>query len=294
MRRPVGATVMLAIGAIATSWSCGGDGPVCGDGDVGGTEQCDDGNDDELDECRACVSFTPPRTIVKWAFNAEAVPGFTTDGCVDVNATQVRVELAGPMVASKEGPCSSRQVTFDGLPAGTYTAQVTPLDSAGASLVTAAATGTFATTAMSNTTEEHTVVVPPAAWARPMTGTYFFMLRWGGMPCTAAVATQTVTMRVLGVVSTRSTTSTPMYRLDGSQPVPCVMSVPGDTEHATLMRFGPAQVEVVGKDSGGAEMFRGTFDTFVGAGMSNPVLTLDVPSTIDAGVDAPPDATIGL
>ena len=43
-------------------------------------------------------------------------------------------------------------------------------------------------------------------------------------------------------------------------------------------------------DSGGAEMFRGTFDTFVGAGNSNPILTFDVQSTIDAGIDAPIDA----
>ena len=54
-----------------------------------------------------------------------------------------------------------------------------------------------------------------------------------------------------------------------------------------MVPFGRAQLTVSGRDSGGTEWFRGTFETFVGAGVSNPVLTFDVPSTIDAGVDAP-------
>ena len=36
----------------------------------------------------------------------------------------------------------------------------------------------------------------------------------------------------------------------------------------------------------------GKFDTFIGAGTNNPVLTFDVPSTIDAGIDAPIDAGV--
>jgi cysteine-rich repeat protein len=293
--RRLTASLALAAGAGAAVWACGGDDgdAVCGNGVAEPGEQCDDGNTDENDACRSCISFLPPKTTIRWAFNAEAAPGFTTDGCIDVDSTRVRVDLTGPMNVSKDGPCPDRQVVFDDLPPGQYTAQVTPLDVASQSLVSAPASISFMASAEPNTNEQHTVVVPPEAWSRPMTGTFFFLLRWGGMPCPAAappVAEQTVTLRIGGVPVTRSTTSTPMYRLDGSQPVPCVMSTQGMAEASTMMPFGHAQIEVVGKDSGGATTFRGMFDTFVGAGGSNPILTFDVPSTIDAGVDAAIDA----
>ena len=57
-----------------------------------------------------------------------------------------------------------------------------------------------------------------------------------------------------------------------------------------MVPFGQAQIAVSGRDTGGTEWFRGTFDTFVGAGVSNPILTFDVPSVVDAAVDAPTDA----
>jgi cysteine-rich repeat protein len=293
-RLAAGAGLVLAAGALAAAWSCGSDSPpVCGDGVVEGSEQCDDGNADETDQCRACVSYTPARTIIKWSFNADAAPGFTTDGCTDVGATRVRVDLSGPTTTSKDAPCPDRQVAFDGLPAGMYTAAVTPLDEASQALVSAPATATFTATDASNTTEEHAVVVPPEAWSRPMTGTFYFVLRWGGMACAAPVATQTVTMRIMGVPVNRSTTTTPVYKLDGSQSVACVMSSTGMAEAATMLPFGHAQIEVVGRNSGGVEQYRGTFETFVGAGVANPVITVDVPSTVDAGVDAAIDAPPG-
>jgi hypothetical protein len=276
--------------------SCGGGDPVCGDGVMEGTEQCDDGDDDELDECRACVAFIPPRNVVKWEFNRMAAPGFTNDGCIDVGAVNVRVDLTGPLPSSQEVGCATRQVTYTELPAGTYTAAVSPLDTDGDSLVTTPVTATVEANVTYNTTAETIIGVPPEAWARPMTGTFFFLLRWMGVDCSTAappVTTQRVTLTVNGTVVTQQanvgSAVYPVYSLDGS-PVSCVMATLSQAEAARAVPFGRATLAVSGRDSGGTEWFRGTFDTFVGAGVSNPILTFDVPSTVDAGIDAPDDA----
>lgn len=286
----------LAAGA-SSLVSCGGDDPVCGDGHVDPGEQCDDGNTDELDDCRVCVAYIAPRTVVKWEFNGAAAPGFSNDGCLDVGALEVQVDLSGAATDSRRVACSTRQVSFEDLPAGSYTATVTPLDSGGASLVTAAPSASFLANVTPGTTEEHTVNVPPEAWSRPMTGTFFFLLRWAGVECTGAappVAQQLVTLTVNGATVTQQanmgSTAYPVYRLDGSQPVTCVMSTLAQAEAARTVPFGRASITVSGRDGGGTEWFRGTFETFVGAGPSNPVLTFDVPSIIDAGIDAPIDA----
>ena len=57
-----------------------------------------------------------------------------------------------------------------------------------------------------------------------------------------------------------------------------------------LVPFGPAELTATGIAAEGIA-FHHTFDTFIGAGISNPTLTFDVtnPPT-DAGVDAPMDA----
>jgi len=289
-------SLLLVTGAV---WlcACGSGDPVCGDGVVEGTEQCDDGDDDELDECRACVAFIPPRNVVKWEFNSAAAPGFTNDGCLDVGAISMRIDLAGPLPSQQQVSCAMRQVTYTELPAGTYTASLTPLDSSGASLVTAPVTALVAANTTYNTTAEVTVVVPPEAWARPMTGAFFFLLRWMGMECSTAappVAMQRVTLRVNGTPVTQQanvgSTVYPIYTLDGSAQVTCVMASLAQAEAARMVPFGRAQLQVSGRDTGGTEWFRGTFDTFVGAGVSNPILTFDVPSVIDAGIDAPTDA----
>lgn len=132
-----------------------------------------------------------------------------------------------------------------------------------------------------------------------MTGTFYFLLRWAGMSCTTAappVTTQVVTLSIGGTPVTASTsaaTGLPSYRVDGTQPVACVNSMLAQAEAVDNLPFGPARIAVVGRDVGGAEMFRQTFDTFVGAGRANPVLQFDVASrTIDAGIDAPIDAPI--
>ena len=265
----------LVAGAGAAVWSCGGDdGPSCGPGAIPFEDRC----------------LLPQKLVVSWKFNPEVAPGFTSDGCLDVGATSVRVDLAGPVTESKVGSCPARQVEWSGLPAGAYTATVTPLDEASQPLVGTAPTVQVELGGEPDTVIQKDVAVPPEAWTRTMTGTFAFLVRFAGVTCPPTAASQVITVRIGGVATMRSTTRPPVYRLDGSQPVPCVMSSQSAAENAEEMPFGRAQVEVVGRDSMGAEQYRGTFETFVGAGRSNPILTFDVPSVIDAGVDAPYDA----
>jgi cysteine-rich repeat protein len=200
----------LARGRVVGACSDDGHTVVCGDGKAEPPEQCDDGNTDELDGCRMCVAYIPPRNVVKWDFNANAAPGFSSDGCIDVNASTVRVELTGPMAATRDASCSLRQVSFEALPAGTYTAAVTPLDSAGAALVGTPATAALEANQVPSTTVETVVNVTPDKWARPMTGTFYFVLRWAGMSCTTAappVTTQVVTLTIGGTPVTASTSA---------------------------------------------------------------------------------------
>ena len=89
---------------------------------------------------------------------------------------------------------------------------------------------------------------------------------------------------------TSSINGLPAYNVNGTQPIGCVASTPSIAEHVDNLPFGLARIAVIGRDSGGAEMFRETFDTFVGAGRANPTIDLDVDSTIDAGIDAAIDA----
>jgi cysteine-rich repeat protein len=285
-------------GAVAVVGSCSDDSHpvVCGDMRVEPPEQCDDGNLDELDACRMCVAYFAPRNVVKWTFNAAAAPGFSSDSCNDLEVSSVRVDLTGPMAASASASCSQGQVGFEALPAGTYTASVTPLDLAGSSLVTAPATGTLDGNQVPSTTTELSVNVGPALWARPPIGNYYFRLKWAGMTCTMAappVTTQVVTLSIAGVpvnALTSDVNGLPAYNVNGTQPIGCVASTPATAEHVDGLPFGPARIAVIGRDSGGAEMFRETFDTFIGAGRANPTIELDVDSTIDAGIDAAIDA----
>ena len=289
------------VGVALVAAGCGnGDGgadarppAVCGNMMVEPPEQCDDGNTDETDVCRRCRSFQPQRTLIRWVFNPDEMRGFVGDGCVDVAATSVRVDLTGAGSATRTTACEQFQATFDGLAAGTYTASVTPLDSGGASLVRAPITTTFTATGAANTTEQHTVVVPHTSWSRAYTGTFLFLFKWNGQGCGAAtppVARQRVLMTIGGVPVATVTmfNGMPGYKLDGSVAAPCVPSTISLAERANALPFGPATVTVTGTDAAGTARFAETFDTFVGAGTANPVMTFDVGVAVDAGVDAPP------
>ncbi len=80
--------------------------------------------------------------------------------------------------------------------------------------------------------------------------------------------------------------------LDGSMVGPCRDGGGGTSQAVLGLDWGPAQLTVTGEDDSGTVLYSKTFDTFVGAGLSNPTAELDVPSlapdagVADAGVDA--------
>jgi hypothetical protein len=104
-------------------------------------------------------------------------------------------------------------------------------------------TTTFTATGEPNTQPQYTVIVPPEAWARPMTGTFLFILRWATKTCTTAsppVARQRVLMTINGQPVTATTTwnNMPGYKLDGTQPATCVPSTITLAERPTRCRSG--------------------------------------------------------
>jgi hypothetical protein len=268
--------------------SCGGGGQECGNGVREGDEQCDDPNNPY---CIECAVVLPPRTTVKWTFNAAAADQFSQDGCNDLHVSTVRIDLDGPTQATAEDMCPNHQVVFDDLPPGPYTATATPLDSNGDALVAPPVTQQVTAEATDST---DTIDIPWDAWIGPYTGDFFFTVRWGGLDCSLAgppVSTQVLTMSVQGNVVTQQTRDG--EPLDGSAPFACQPASNPMPMSALGLPFGPATILIVGRDATNTEVFRGQFDTFVGAGPSNPTINYDVPTVYDAGppdADVPPDA----
>ena len=263
---------MKKLAALGLVFSCGG----------GTTQQCANNN---------CT--LPSQDVVKFTFDAYPQWQFPMDSCSDLGVSKVQVDATdgAGVVTTLVVDCGEAQATFEGLEAGPYTVAVTPLDGGGASLVKAPVT-TMLTSQGPGTTSSSSVNVPWDSWTQTYTGTFLFRLSWGGMSCAAAapaVATQELTLMVNGQTFTGMTDT--MHHMNGMDPEMCKPLTDNFPESALTVPFGPATLTVLGKDNGGNVHFQHTFDTFVGAGISNPTITYDVPApTMDAGVDAPPDA----
>jgi hypothetical protein len=235
---------------------------------------------DGMQMCGADHCGLMGHTVVKWTFDAYPQLMFPMDSCVDFGVGKVAVDAVdanGKTVASLRDDCGIGQVTFEGLPDGAYTMYVAPLDLTGGDLVTAQASGTVNAGAFGADTQV-TVNVPWDAWLGTHTGTFLFRLSWGGVTCSAAappVVSEVLTLTVNGAPV--AVTTDAGTHLDGSAPAPCYELTQNFPESATNVPFGPATLTVDGIDNGGHAMFHHVFDTFVGAGITNPTLTYDAP-----------------
>lgn len=254
---------LLALGLVA---ACGGDG--------GGQQMCG------ADHCGL-----KGHTVVKWTFDAYPAKLFPGDSCVDFGINKVRVDAlsdADGQVVSATDDCGAGQVTFDGLPDGTYTMFVDPQDSAGNTTVMAPASGPAAAGQYQADTTT-TINVDYTSWlGGPYTGTFLWRFKWGGQSCAAATApvvTQVVTITSGGVTST-TTASPNNQKLDGTDPKPCFAYEESFPQSATGLPFGPAKLTVQGLNAASAVIYTTTFDTFIGAGITNPTITYDVPAAI--------------
>jgi hypothetical protein len=257
-----GSALVLSLATLPAG-SCGGDGmQMCG-----------------ADHCGL-----KGHTIVKWTLDAYPQWLFPMDSCVDFNVAKVNVEAVdanGTTIATQADDCGAAQVTFDGLPDGDYIMYVTPRDFGGADLVTAPTAATV-TAGMFGADTMVTANIPWDSWIGTFTGTFLFRLSWGGVTCTAAapmVVKELLTLTVNGNAVHVSTDHGTM--LDGSAPAPCYDLMANFPETATGLPFGPATLDIDGLDGSGSAVFHHKFDTFVGAGITNPTITYDTP---------PPDA----
>lgn len=219
------------------------------------------------------------RTTVKWTFDAYPDRGFGSDSCVDFGAKTVKVEFVDSSggVQSYSDDCGVAQVVVSGLAPGDYTVFVTPLDGAG-NPVTDELAGATVTAGTVGNNREVTVNVPWTAWVGTYTGTFLFRVSWGGLSCeavTPAIKSQVLTLTVDGVV--QSVTTDDGQMLNGADKKPCKKLSDNFPQSALGVPFGPATLLVEGYDETDNMKFSKQFDTFVGAGITNPTLTFDVP-----------------
>lgn len=246
---------------------------------------CGGGNDKPVDAliCEATNCGLQGHTVVKWTFDAYPEWQFPMDSCVDFNAFKVKVDAvaADSTVVSQTEDCGAAQSTFDGLAEGQpYTINVTPLDFDGNPVVSTAATGTVMGGAFQAGTSV-TINVPYTSWIGSFTGTYLFRLSWAGQGCAAAgVMKQKLTLTVNGTVVNAITDNG--QKLDGSEAKECYDLAQQFPQSATMVPFGPATLKVEGYSDAGATTltFTKTIDTFVGAGITNPTITYDIPAAI--------------
>ena len=237
------------------------------------------GGSDGQQMCGADHCGLQGHTVVKWTFDAYPEWLFPMDSCPDFSVVKVRVDAqaADESVVTKLDDCGVAQVTFDGLAEGEpYTMFVEPEDGVGNPLVT------YPTTVMVNAGayQADTSVsanIPWTSWVGQFTGTFLFRLSWAGQGCSAAgVVDQVVTLTVNGNVV--SAVADNGQKLDGTDPEPCYDVMQQFPQSATGVPFGPAELKIEGRDNMGATIYTKTFDTFVGAGITNPTITYDVPA----------------
>jgi len=256
---------------------------ICGDRIAELGEECDDGNDVDDDVCsNACALNVAARVnaTVKWWFNRNDDLGFEGDACVDLDVARVEVELEyfpQPSVAYvSSDECAFRQVTFVGVPAGGYAIRVRPLDADGDLLITSEVQ---VGTAFSEQQSIQDIDIGYERWTRSYAGSFFFRVGWGdaSADCTTAappVAQQQLLLEQGGVALMQMTSNGDA--LDGSLPSPCRPLTDELPQFAADVPWGPAQLTISGLDGEGIEVYRSSFDTFVGAGLSNPELLFDV------------------
>ncbi len=225
--------------------------------------------------CTDCTVKT--RTTVKWSFNAYPERGFQMDSCVDFKIGKVAVDVvdAAGFATSGVEMCGNGQSVFQGLAPGDYTVYLMPLDFDDAPLLSAPATGTVTAT---DANTEATVNVTWDQWlGGPYTGTFLFRLSWGGLSCEATdVKQQRLTLTVNGVVQNLTTDDGQM--LNGSDMKPCKKLSDNFPQSVLGAAFGPATLLVEGFDVTSAIRYSKQFDTFVGAGITNPTMTFDIPT----------------
>lgn len=249
-------------------------------------------SDDPLPVCPTGDCSLPGSTTVKWKFNHYPEWGFDSDACSDVGAVMVHVEAANQadptMFETVDQMCGAGQATFVGLAPGMYDVSVTPLDLDGNPLVKAAVPGEVLAGSSGAPTETE-VDVPYDAWSQAYTGTLLFRLSFGGASCPTDVKFQILQLTIGGQIVNAMTDGGQL--VDGVDKADCRPLTEEFAQFIQGLPFGPATMKVQGTAQNNDVLYEQEFDTFIGAGQSNPPLTYDI-TPPDAPIDAPVDADV--
>jgi len=267
---------------------CGGS--VCGNAVPETGEQCDDGNQVDDDACsNACIAAPTRDTFIHFIpLIATQFPGYS-ETCGGLHIDDVEVVVTGPTSNTQRIDCALGQVVVPRLPPGQYTATARAFDSGGAAISLGMASTSFTV----GTTFPLQVQIdwPYEDFTRDYTGTYYFQILWAGSGTCAGANPPVVRQRVRleregRLLVGMTDTGDPINGAPGT----CRDGNAARSQAVVALPWGPAQITLTGEDAAGDAVFRDTFDTFVGADLSNPVMRFDVPSLLpDAGV---PDATV--
>jgi len=232
-------------------------------------------------------------TFVHWTLVATEFLPFDGETCDGIGATAVAISLTGPTTMTQRVDCSAYQFKFSSLPMGEYAVRAMAFDAAGA-LTRGMASTTFT---VADASQSVYVDFPFADFVKTYQGTYFFKTAWDGAVKCGDATPKVINERLLmerGGVALAGTT-TDGVPIDGTKAGPCRDGGGAASQAVRDLDWGPAQITISGEDGAGNTLYRKRFDTFVGAGESNPSADFDVPSILpDAGVPdaAPPDAAL--
>ncbi len=300
--------VLAGLGALATPVAvplgtslagCGG-GSACGNGRIDPGEQCDDKNQNDMDSCsNACL--LQATATVKWSLLANEAPMFHQN-CTGVKASKMQLVLNGPGPTDTQmvkNGCTDFQYSFNGLAPGNYTVTGTLFDDKDMPITMGHASQQFTITTAD---VEVDLDVGFGDFTGTYTGNYFFRTLYGGADtCTGAVppVTQQIIKLEQGGQLVMMAMTDNGQPADGVTPGVCrgaATSVEEFPQKINMIPWGPAKITVTGLDAMGVPRFMKAFDTFVGGGISNPVIMLDVQSLApDAGPtpDAAPSPDAG-
>ena len=282
VRVATGIAALLLTAALAIG--CGG--AVCGDGKLGGSEECDDGNTRDDDACsNTCHSNPTVSATLRWYILKDAAPGFTQDSCSTgggVGAASIHILVEGPIPTTTDVACEYYQYQLRALRPGDYTVTGFLVASDG-TVLTKGQTQTQFTIDSSSLDAELNFQIDD--FQQSYVGDLIFQVGWlGPAPGGAAVAQQLLHLTRDGADLPGLTQD--LCPIDGV--TPCTAESATAVQRVNDLTWGPADMEVTGLAADGTHLYHGSFPTFVGAGYDNPWIQFDVPTLqVDAG---PPDA----
>jgi cysteine-rich repeat protein len=252
--------------------ACGNEIERCGNQRIEGAEQCDDGNSNNDDGCRNDCRLTAlVQTTVRWTLIGEQYPGFS-ETCSGVGATTAVVTLTGPMPRTDRLECQNAQTTYNDLPPGDYQATIR-LENAQMQPVTNGQSSVAFTVA--TTTQIIDLDIPYEHFLVSPTGTFFFRTLFGGSRSCGVVTRQILGLSRGGTNIVTVTNSGDA--VDGTTPSPCHPASDATSQAIRSLAWGPIRITITGLDAADVPVYRGSFDTFSGAGVANPSLEFDVP-----------------